>query len=283
MAKEAEATFDDASSEVQDTKSTVGVGEQERGQTSIEKALILLTALSESPGTSRLTDLASAAALPKSTAHRLLGALEARGMVKRSRQEYALGDALFELGNRLGFCQPSGLREMALPFLGDLFAGTGQTITLSVLSGSDVLFLEKLAGSGSGHSPAVVGGRLPAHCTAPGKALLAHADVGYVRRLVAPGLRPRTGRTVVFPRMLISMLTQVRASGIALDDEETSIGRACIAAPILHQGRAVAAVSISAMTTNQPERFIPQLRRAIAGIETALRGNECSRIVCLAD
>lgn len=242
---------------------------EDRG-TSVDKAIVLLIALSESGGRTRLTDLASAAALPKSTAHRLLALLEARGMVQRTKQEYALGDAVFELGNRLDFCQPTGLRELALPYLGDLFAGSGQTVTLSILSRSDVLFLDKLSGSSSGKSPAVVGGRLPAHCTAPGKALLAYSDLAYLRRLVAPGLRARTGRTVVYPKMLLNMLAQVRATGIARDYEETSIGRACIAAPIVVRGCAVAAVSVSAITTERPEQFIPRLLRAAEAIQVAL-------------
>jgi IclR family transcriptional regulator, KDG regulon repressor len=242
----------------------------DRGVTSVDKAIVLLTALSETPGRTRLTDLAAAAELPKSTAHRLLALLEAQGMVKRRKQEYALGDAVFELGNRLNFCQPTGLRELALPYLGDLFAGTGQTVTLAILSGPDVLFLDKLSGSNSGKSPAMVGGRLPAHCTAPGKALLAYSDLAYLRRLVAPGLRPRTGRTVVYPKMLVSMLAQVRATGIARDYEETSIGRACIAAPIVIRGRAVAAVSVSAITTERPEQFIPRLQKAAEAIEVML-------------
>jgi IclR family transcriptional regulator, KDG regulon repressor len=257
--------------------------EEDRGGTSVDKAILLLIALSESAGRTRLTDLAAAAALPKSTAHRLLALLEARGMVRRTRQEYALGDAVFELGNRLDFCQPAGLRELALPYLGDLFACTGQTVTLSILSGADVLFLDKLSGSASGKSPALVGGRLPAHCTAPGKALLAYSDLAYLRRLVAPGLRPRTGRTVVYPKMLLSMLSRVRTTGVARDYEETSIGRACIAAPIVVRRRAIAAVAVSAITTERPEQFIPRLQRAAEAIQVGVEQRGIAALGRLSD
>src|SRR5436309_12545663 len=100
--------------ELRETSEPTGV------DTSVGKALAMLDELGtvKSLGVSAL---ARRTDLPKSTVFRLLARLEERGYVERIGKEYCLGRRLFELGNQIAACRPSGLRDIALPYLAELY------------------------------------------------------------------------------------------------------------------------------------------------------------------
>jgi DNA-binding IclR family transcriptional regulator len=211
---------------------------------SVDRALTLLEAFGESE-TLGVTQLAGRAALPKSTTHRILVMLEQRGVVERTGNKYRLGIRLFELGNRVPF-GASDVREVALPFVCELFEATEQTVHLAVLGESQVVYLMKLRAPACRTAPTRIGARMPAHSTALGKALLAYSSSRKLANLLSMPLRPYTVKTIVIPRMLVEHLKGVRREGIAWDREETQYGLVCVAAPILDPtGRAIAAVSVA--------------------------------------
>ena len=216
--------------------------------TSVGKALSLLTAF-EGPESVGVSELARRTGLQKSTAFRLLSILEEWRLVERNGNRYCLGTRLFELGNRVSYCSPRGLRDVALPFLTELYGVTRETIHLAVLDDTEVLYVEKLYGHNQARSPSFVGGRVPGHCAAVGKAMLAFSDCQRGKRLLSKPMEQRTPWTLVSPDLFVSELWDVKNQGIAIDREEASIGLTCIAAPILNRrGRAVAGVSISGAT-----------------------------------
>jgi DNA-binding IclR family transcriptional regulator len=92
--------------------------------------------------------------------------------------------------------------------------------------------------------PSRVGGRLPAHCTAVGKALLAYSPPATVSEYLTTGLRRRTGSTLATPAALQAALASIRDSGYATDQDEAVPGVACVAAPIRNFDEVVAAVSV---------------------------------------
>ncbi|MGI5253003.1 IclR family transcriptional regulator [Actinacidiphila glaucinigra] len=170
--------------------------------------------------------------------HLLLAELTAVGLVWRGTDGYRLGLALFELGRRVPH---RGLCEAAPPFMEGLYEATHENVRLAVVGGADTVFLEKLTGRCSTRIASRAGGRLPAYCTAVGKSLLAHRAPPGLAAVLGVGLRRRTPRTIVMPRLLRQDLVRTRARGYAVNWEEAEVGVSAVAAPSRGRGSARAA------------------------------------------
>ena len=218
---------------------------QSRQATSVGKALQLLAAFRGTKPELGVSDLARRAGMPKSTAFRLLADLESAGFVARSGTKYRLGISLFELGSRVGFCRPNGLREVAMHDLSELHVHTGLTAHLGVLEGSEVVYVEKVHGGNPLRTLTTPGARQPASCSGLGKAMLAYGTPQEVRAVVEAGLPRRTRHSITEPGRFARELDRIRESGVAHDREEAALGLACVAAPIVADGRVAAAVSVS--------------------------------------
>jgi DNA-binding IclR family transcriptional regulator len=162
--------------------------------------------------------------------------------------------------------------EVAAPFLADLFEATRETVHLAVLDGTDVVYVQKLTVSGSPDIPSRLGGRMPAYCTGVGKALLAFGPPERLAAVVEAGLERRTPRTVIAPGLLHTELDTIRRTGIAEEHEESALGIACVAAPVLGtDGNAVAALSITGWANRLgTHRLAPAVRTAALGLTRAL-------------
>lgn len=232
--------------------------------TSVGKALALLSAFGSDDALG-VTELARRTGLSKSTAHRLLAVLEQWSLVDRQGSRYCLGTRLFELGHQVPHRRAPSLRDVALPYLEDLYELTHETVHLAVIDRTDVLYVEKLYGHNYATSPSKVGGRIPAYCAGLGKAILAFSSPALVRQVIAEGLRARTPYTIVVPSLLIDELREIRRQGVAFDREEVTLGLTCIAAPVLDvAGNAVAAVSVSGATRRFDPRSIARAVREAA-------------------
>ncbi len=222
-------------------------------------------------GVLSLAELTRRSGLAKPTVHRICADLVARRILERTAGGYRLGIRLFELGNQVPVHR--SLREVALPFLEDLYEATHELVHIAVLDGSDVVCVEKIASHRAMPSPARVGGRDPAYCTGVGKALLAFSAPEALDGVLARGLAPRTPYTIVLPRLLREQLDEIRRTAVAYDREELTIGMTCVAAPVLGaDGLAVAALSVSGPTTRlDPERVAVAVRTAALGLGRSLR------------
>ncbi|MDP9821827.1 IclR family transcriptional regulator [Nocardioides massiliensis] len=209
----------------------------------LEKCLRILQAYRSGDMHLRLADLAQRTGMPKSTVHRLAHVLIEHRLLSHDEQGYQLGIALFELSSLVPVEQQ--LRLAALPFLQDLFMATHETVHLGVREGVDVVYVEKIHGHSDLGLPSRVGGRLPLNCTGIGKALLAFSSDEVRADYLARPLRRITDKSVTDPARLSRELSEVRATGLAFEREEATIGRECVAAPVLVQGEVVAAMSIS--------------------------------------
>ncbi|HVA44540.1 MAG TPA: IclR family transcriptional regulator [Acidimicrobiales bacterium] len=187
-----------------------------------------------------LSELAARTGLPKSTVHRFAEQLLVLGWFERASGGYRVGMRLFEVGGLAD--RRNRLRDKALVHLQTVASVTGCAAHLAVLDAGEVVYLEKLPIRGL-TLPTRDGGRMPAHCTALGKVMLAYAGTEEIERVIAAGLESRTERTIVDAAALREELAQVRRRGVAYDREEACRGVACVAAPIRGSGRAVAAVS----------------------------------------
>jgi DNA-binding IclR family transcriptional regulator len=220
----------------------------------------LIAAFDAASPTLTLSQLTDRTGLPKSTVHRMADQLVEYRWLERTTSGYRLGIRFFEVGGLVS--SRSHLRERALPFLQDLQAEAQHSVHLGILEGTDVVILEKLWGHGSPSLPTRVGGRMPAHCTAAGKALLAFAPNKVVDEVVAHGLGRRTGRTIVVPE---------------LETEENVAGLRCVAAPIRGSGRAIAAVSVSGPVLKvDVSRVVPLVRRCASDIWSQLFGKRAN-------
>ncbi|MDY0908559.1 IclR family transcriptional regulator [Microbacterium sp. CFBP9034] len=209
-----------------------------------------------------ISELARRANLPKSTVSRIAADLVSQQFLDREGDKLYLGVRLFELGQTVE--QPRRLRHAALPVMNELRGLTGQTVNLAILDGSDVVIIATVRGEGASKPPARVGGRLPAHATALGKALLAFSPKETSQRLAEAGLAPRTPRTICEPSALWKELVDIRLSGIAFEREECATGRVCVATPILaHGALPVAALSVTGSVEGLiPEQAGPAVRAA---------------------
>ncbi len=209
-----------------------------------------------------ISELARRTGLAKSTVHRLVLELLRCGLLEREGAAVRLGLRLFELGQLVQRRQ--SLREAAWPFMTDLCTATGATVQLAVLDGSDVVYLEILVGRDAPDLPSRVGGRVPAHATAVGKAILAFSPAPTVEAALRARLAPLSPHTIVAPGLLRRELGTVRESGVAYDREESGLGIVCAAVPVTDRdGAAVAALSVSGWSGRL------QLERVASAVHTA--------------
>jgi DNA-binding IclR family transcriptional regulator len=220
-----------------------------------------------------LTELSQRTGVPKGSLHRLLGQLVALDVVERTGNHYRLSLHMIELAALSPWL--SQLRETALPFMIELHEATRQTIHLGVLRDTDVVYVERIRGHLSLNCPTRVGGRMPAYCTGLGKSLLAFANKQVTARVLSTGLKRRTPYTIAAPGLLLRDLERTAGEGAAFDREEAMLGLVCVAAPVLIDNHAVAAISVSGRAAEiQRPRLSHQVRdtaqKAAAALEPLL-------------
>jgi len=215
-------------------------------QSSVDKALQMIAFIAGCGGEPfGVTEIARHVGVPKSTAHRLLKELEGRDFVGRLDSRYVAGPALAATQRTPSVSRHDHLRELAYRPMTWLFERADAiAVHLAVLDGVDVLYLDKLTKPEGTKLPSRVGGRVPANCTALGKALLAFEEPARIARVLSQPLPRITPYSVSMGHQLARQLAHTRKVGFASECEEACQGWVCVAAPILDRGRAVAAISL---------------------------------------
>jgi DNA-binding IclR family transcriptional regulator len=201
-----------------------------------------------------VSELSRALRLHKNNVFRILATLEAIGYIEqRDGGRYRLGTRCLALA-RWFRCAGGDLSRRGRHALEQLARETGETVHLGVLRGFDVVHLDGVDGQNAVRVASRVGERLPVHCTALGKVLLACAGEDALRAFDAwlaggGGLAARTPQTLVDRDKLFEHLRGVSVERFALDIEEWERGVCCAAAPVFDEtGCAVAALSVSGPT-----------------------------------
>ena len=205
----------------------------EPGRSGLSRAVAVLGAFDDAHRSLGATEVASRAGLPLSTAHRLLGELVELGLLGRVEDRYVIGRRIWTLG--LLAPVQTGLRDVAAPFLQDIYAATQATVHLAVRDGLEVLYLDRIAGRRSVPVVSAVGGRLPLHATGVGKVLLAWAPDDVQQQALADLTRV-TAYTVTHVGRMREQLRRAREQGYATTSEEMSLGASSIAVPVFAQG-----------------------------------------------
>src|SRR5699024_9032436 len=227
--------------------STFGEGMGHGANSVLGKARLILEAFALDDVELSLTELARRTGISKASVHRLAQELLEWGMLERSGQEYRLGMRAFELGSRVPRFRV--LRDAARPFMESLHLEFKETVHLAVLDGLEVLYLEKIAASTRATQPSRIAGRMPLHCTATGKVLLAFSSSTLIEGLLQRKLERLTPSTIVAPGLLVDHLRNVKTSGFAVEREETAAGYCSVAVPVFGPNRLLlGALSITAPT-----------------------------------
>jgi DNA-binding IclR family transcriptional regulator len=235
------------------------------------RALRLLDVFGPTRPVMTLSQIARHAGLPLSTAHRLLGELVAWGALERNESGcYRIGLRLWELGALAP--RGTGLRERALPFLEDLSQVTRENVQLAVREGTEVVYIERIAGTGAVPVLTRVGGRFALTATGVGLVLLAHAPADLQEDVLSGPIERYTERTVTDPAQLRRMLADVRANGFSISDRQVTMDALSVGAPV-HDGRGqvIAAVSLVVRYgTASPHALSPLVRTSARAISRAL-------------
>lgn len=234
------------------------------------KVMTILHAFSADDHGLSLAELQRRTGLPKGTLHRVAGDLIGAGLLDRRDGDFHLGSHLFELG-MLASVERT-LIEVATPFMEDLYERTHEVVHLGIREGTEVVYVAKVAGHKGARTPTRVGGRMPLHATALGKALLAHAPQDVWVTVLSGPLDRLTPRTLTAPGRLRSQLDQIVQQGVSYEYEESTMGVVCVAAPVLDaDDRPVAALSIAGTVTRfRPEQHAASVRAAANGVAATL-------------
>ena len=233
----------------------------------LTKACDILDLVGEAPGDIAIPDLVERTGLAKSTVHRIVSALSARGFLRYSEKGHnlTLGFHLLDLAHSV-WSTPDVVAVATIE-LRRLREMTGETAYLAALSGSSAVTLARCVGAHENSSMSALGSEKPLYCTSQGKAILSQMPDKQAESLIAK-LKPQrfTETTIVDPEILRQHLIITRHRGFAFDDEEIYSGTRCVGAPVLDlDGNCVAAISLTGpayrMTLDRLERLGPELVR----------------------
>lgn len=198
------------------------------------KALSLLDIVAASDRGLNFTDLLQASGLPKPTLHRMLQTLLESGLVRLrpADRTYAIGLKVLDLARRLR--RDSEIRAAAQPSLAEVSAITGEATNLALLDGLHVAYADGHRTSQAIRTYYAADRRLPLHCSAVGKAILAFLDPQSAAAILGRlDLTAYTSATLTDLGALAADLAAVRSRGYAIDDQELELGIRCVAAPII--------------------------------------------------
>jgi len=219
-----------------------------------------------------VSEIGAKTGLHRSTAHRILMALEYNDLIKQnpSTGKYHLGIKLFKLGHQA--VSQLNLREICRPFLSRLMNDTKETIHLAVLDDDQVLYLDKVEGPHALRMPSRVGRHIPTYCTSLGKAMLSCLDDQEVKSILRrQTLKPHTENTAKNINQLLADLRSVRKRGYAVDNEEIEIGLRCVGAPLRdYTGGMVGAISVAAPSARLSEKNTPVIGRMVIAIAAGI-------------
>jgi DNA-binding IclR family transcriptional regulator len=214
---------------------------------SVDRAVTILELLAVH-GAAGVTQLARELGVHKSTASRLVAALERRRLVEQveERGSYRLGVGILTLAGATS--ARLDLTQEARPVCRRLASRTGETVNLAVLSGGAALYVDQVSDAASLSTYNWVGQHIPLHATSNGKVLVSELEEPELSRLLGE-LTGYTPSTITDRAVLDDQLEHVRRTGWSIAADELDVGLTAIAAPVRDaHGDIVASVSVSGPT-----------------------------------
>lgn len=230
---------------------------------SLIKSLNILEYLLEH-GEMSILELSNLSGMGKSTVHRILGTFKTMDYVEQNKEnnKYYATLKIFELGNKVANRIP--LRKIARPYIEELYEKCHETVNLGIVDKNEVVFLDKIVTAEPLRIELEVGKRVPAYCSALGKAVMAFKEDLDVSQFT---FNKVTSNTIDSKEKLLKDFEDIRRKGYSLDDEEYIEGLICVAVPIKDQlNNPVAAISIATpavrMNEEKKQTYIKLLQEA---------------------
>ena len=240
----------------------------------ISKVLRILETIQASASPLALRDICQLTKINKTTAYRFVTHLEREGYLFRDGSgRYSFAMKLLHLAAHID--PQVALREMARPYLQNLWETTSETVSFAVLDKTEVLYLEVLESPHVFRLASKAGFRRPVYSTALGKALTAFLSPEKREAILRVlNFEVFTPRTITDLREFKKELERIRRRGYAMDDEESVLGARCLGVPVLsHLQEAVASISVSGPTTRVDQTRIPGI---VQNLQKASRSiSEC--------
>lgn len=233
----------------------------------------ILQVLHAHPAPMRAAALAERTGLSRSTLYLLLDSLERRRWIEKRGDGYIVGLALFELGS--AYVRHDRLQALFRREAAGFGALYNEAVQLAVLDRDHVVYLAREDPLRPVRLVSDPGSRLPAHCCALGKALLASLDDDTLRALLPARLAPLTAQTVTRRSALLVELAEIRRSGLAIEREQVCAGLACMAVfvAVTALGKRVAistSVPLSRLDRRQERRLAIALTEMAGRIRSRL-------------
>ena len=214
---------------------------------SIDRTLQILELFSIEKPEWGVTEISKALNIYKSNVHNVLTTLAEKGFVKKDSKtdKYKLGIKFFELGSIV--IKNMDLRKIAHPYIEELSKEFNETVHLGVLDEGRVVSIEREESDKGLCSHIEIGKRIPLHCTAVGKAIMAYLSKDKVAAIVkGKGLKKYTENTIINKKELENEFKKIREQGYAVDNIEHEEGVRCVAGSIRdYTGKVIASMSIS--------------------------------------
>ena len=224
---------------------------------SVVRALKIMECFDDEHPVRGISDIADVVGLHKTTVYRIVTTLVNHGYLERTDdgQQYWLGLELAHLG--FNVIRRMDLRREALPYMKQLVQEWDEICDLSIFDQGKVFYIEVFRGNHALTISAIVGQRLPAHCTASGKLFLTYMPAVALQSILSQPLDTYTDNTITSPDALHRQLEIIRNQGYAVDYEEYELGICAVAAPIFNQkGTVIAAIGCPSPTSRMtPERI----------------------------
>ncbi|MEU2349174.1 IclR family transcriptional regulator [Modestobacter sp. NPDC049651] len=242
-----------------------------KGDPVVDRALSLLAAFDAGHPQLTLSELSRRSGIPASSALRLALRLQEWGALERSADgRFTIGLRLLEVASLAP--RGHGLRQVALPFMGDLEDVTRHHVLLAVREGDEALLVERLSSHGAVAALYRPGGRMPLHSTGVGLVLLAHAESRVQEEVLARPLVHEPEKVPVSAAALRRTLAEIRQTGLSVFRRGAPGPIVSVAAPVHDaEGQVVAALSVVVPAENAEPRLIgPAVRTAARGISRSL-------------
>lgn len=210
-----------------------------------------------------ITEISRRLALHKSTTFGLVNTLAENKFLEQDPEtgRYHLGIELFRISANVQI----SIREIGIPYVKRLMELTGETVNLVVRDDCYVVYIEKMESPHSMRICTRIGQRLPMHCTAVGKAMMAYLPPSELSSILDHSkMSAYTEQTIITRAALRAELTEIRENGYAIDNEELELGLVCVAVPILNGlGQPIAAISVSGPKQRMTEDHIEAIAREL--------------------
>lgn len=243
---------------------------------SLERGLAVIRAFDADHPELTLSDVARSTGLTRAAARRFLHTLVELGYMRTDGRLFALRPKVLELG--FSYLSSLGLPDVAGPHLEKLAAEVHESCSVSVLDGSDIVYVARVPTKRIMKVMIEIGTRFPAHAASMGRVMLAAQDDAWIEDYLRnTELPPLTDRTITDPAELTTELRRIREQGWAIVDEELERGLRSVAAPIRDaKGKVIAAVNISTHVSRSLDsvrtELLPPLLATAQAISSDLTG-----------